>query len=345
MRRLSRRTIFALVLLAVAVFFLVKQPTEKEAKREYVRHEGFAFGTMYHITYASPEGKVLTENIERALAEVDSSLSMFNRESLLYRINAGDTTVRADSMFMKVWRRGMQVSRTTGGAFDMTVAPLVNLWGFGIEERSDVTAAEVDSVRRYVGYEMVSVDGEGRVRKRYPEMKIDASAIAKGFACDVVADTLRAQGCTAYCVEIGGEVSVSGVNAEGGAWRIGINKPVEDSLCMSNELQDVVLMRKGGMATSGNYRNFYEEGGRKFSHTINPKTGYPERRSILSATIVADDCMTADAYATACMVMGVDSAKAICERYSDIKGYIIYDEGGEMRTWKSADFPECVKRR
>lgn len=342
MKRLSRRTIFALVLLAVAVFFLAKQPSGKGKRPDYIRYEGFVFGTTYHITYASPEMDTLSENIDRALAAVDRSLSMFNRESLLYRINANDTSVRADELFMRVWQRGVEVSHTTGGAFDMTVAPLVNLWGFGIEERSDVTEHEVNSVRRYVGYEMITVS-DGRVEKRYPEMKIDASAIAKGFACDVVADTLRAHGCTSYCVEIGGEVAVNGVNPEGGAWRIGINKPVEDSLCMSNELQDIVLMTHGGMATSGNYRNFYEDGGKKFSHTINPATGYPERKSILSATIIADDCMTADAYATACMVMGADSAKALCERYSDLKGYIIYDDNGTTRIWKSPDFPECVK--
>ena len=236
-----------------------------------------------------------------------------------------------------MWKTGQYVSDCTHGAFDMTVAPLVDLWGFGLKNRDVVTDAEVDSVREYVGYELVVLE-DGVIHKAYPEMRIDAGAIAKGYACDVVADTLEAYGCTDFCIEIGGELVVKGLNSKGVNWHIAINKPVEDSLCVNHEIQEVVELTDCGMATSGNYRNFYEMGGKKYSHTIDPRTGYPVNHNLLSATIVAPDCMTADAWATACMVAGLEKAQTWIKNRRDIKGYLIYEENGELKTWKSDDF-------
>ena len=330
---MKKKSLVALFLFALAAFMLFYTPKEDV---EYQHRDGFVFGTVYSVTYANPENKDLSVQINNALKAVDNSLSMFNKESTIAKVNNNQPVV-LDSLFLTVWEVGQEVSRSTDGAFDMTVAPLVDLWGFGLKNREAVTDVAVDSIRQYVGYEMIElVDGE--IRKAYPEIRIDAGAIAKGFACDVVADTLEAYGCTDFCVEIGGELAVKGRNPKGVNWHIAINKPVEDSTCVNSEIQEVVELTNCGMATSGNYRNYYEFGGKKYSHTIDPRTGYPVRHNLLSTTIVASDCITADAWATACMVAGLEKAKEWINNRSDIKGYLIYEENGEIKTWKSADF-------
>lgn len=330
---MNKKTLFTLFFVAVAVFFLCYDfPKDKE----YLHRDGFIFGTVYSVTYSNPENKDLSLQINSALEAVNASLSMFNQESTISKVN-NNQPVELDLLFLTVWKTGQYVSDCTHGAFDMTVAPLVDLWGFGLKNRDVVTDAEVDSVREYVGYELVVLE-DGVIHKAYPEMRIDAGAIAKGYACDVVADTLEAYGCTDFCIEIGGELVVKGLNSKGVNWHIAINKPVEDSLCVNREIQEVVELTDCGMATSGNYRNFYEIDGKKYSHTIDPRTGYPVSHNLLSATIVAPDCMTADAWATACMVAGLEKAQTWIKNRRDIKGYLIYEENGELKTWKSDDF-------
>lgn len=330
---MNKKTLFTLFFVAVAVFFLCYDfPKDKE----YLHRDGFIFGTVYGVTYSNPENKDLSLQINSALEAVNASLSMFNQESTISKVN-NNQPVELDLLFLTVWKTGQYVSDCTHGAFDMTVAPLVDLWGFGLKNRDVVTDAEVDSVREYVGYELVVLE-DGVIHKAYPEMRIDAGAIAKGYACDVVADTLEAYGCTDFCIEIGGELVVKGLNSKGVNWHIAINKPVEDSLCVNREIQEVVELTDCGMATSGNYRNFYEMGGKKYSHTIDPRTGYPVNHNLLSATIVAPDCMTADVWATACMVAGFEKAQTWIKNRRDIKGYLIYEENGELKTWKSDDF-------
>lgn len=330
---MKKKTLFTLFFVAVAVFFLCYDfPKDKE----YLHRDGFIFGTVYSVTYSNPENKDLSLQINNALEAVNASLSMFNPESTISKVN-NNQPVELDLLFLTVWKTGQYVSDCTHGAFDMTVAPLVDLWGFGLKNRDVVTDAEVDSVREYVGYELVVLE-DGVIHKAYPEMRIDAGAIAKGYACDVVADTLEAYGCTDFCIEIGGELVVKGLNSKGVNWHIAINKPVEDSLCVNREIQEVVELTDCGMATSGNYRNFYEIDGKKYSHTIDPRTGYPVSHNLLSATIVAPDCMTADAWATACMVAGFEKTQTWIKNRRDIKGYLIYEENGELKTWKSDDF-------
>ena len=329
---MTKRAILSLLFLAIAVYFICKDFSENRPP-QYLKREGFVFGTVYRVTYSNPEGRDLSVQINNALLAVDNSLSMFNPNSTISKIN-NNQQVELDSLFLKVWTTGQSVSRSTQGHFDMTVAPLVDLWGFGLKNRSVVSDDQVDSIRKYVGYELAVLEGK-TLRKAYPEMRIDAGAIAKGYACDVVADTLRAYGCTDYCIEIGGELAVKGRNPNGALWGIGINRPIEDSTCVKHEIQDVVCLTDCGMATSGNYRNYYELDGKKYSHTINPLTGYPVRHSLLSATIIAPNCMTADAWATACMVVGLEKSKEWINSREDIKGYLIYEENGELKVWKS----------
>ncbi len=287
----------------------------KKHNSQWQNDRGMAFGTIYNIKYQ--HGTNMKLAIENVLLSVDSALSMFNYESTVSKVNRDETAV-LDSMFLTVFNKGMEVSRNTGGYYDITVAPLCNAWGFGFTEKSAMTQEKVDSILQFTGYAKVSICN-GSVTKDDPRCMLDFSSIAKGFACDAVANLLKSEGIANYMIEIGGEVAASGRNDAGDVWLIGINKPDDDRSGMMNGLQAAVRIDNAAVATSGNYRNFYIEDGEKRSHTINPKTGYPVSHALLSATVIASDCMTADAYATAFMAMGTDLAKA----YADTSKAII----------------------
>jgi thiamine biosynthesis lipoprotein len=285
------------------------------AQKEYRQNTNFVFGTIYNITYQSD--KDLQQEIEAELMKVDGEFSMFNPQSTVARINKGDSTVERSEMFSEVYQLAQTVSKETDGAFDITVAPLVNAWGFGFKHEQMPTPEQVDSLLQL-------------------RNQMDFSAIAKGYGCDVVARLLESHGIHNYMVEIGGEVVVSGKNAKGDDWHIGITKPTDDSLSVEGEMQTVLTITDHAMATSGNYRNFYYQGGRKYAHTIDPRTGYPVQHSLLSATVLAENCATADAYATSFMVLGVEGAKAVLARHPELMAYLIYtDEKGQLATWAS----------
>ena len=285
------------------------------AQKEYRQNTNFVFGTIYNITYQSDRD--LQQEIEAELMKVDGEFSMFNPQSTVARINSGDSTVERSEMFNEIYQLAQTVSKETDGAFDITVAPLVNAWGFGFKHEQLPTPEQVDSLLQL-------------------RNQMDFSAIAKGYGCDVVARLLESHGIHNYMVEIGGEFVVSGKNAKGDDWHIGITKPTEDSLNVEGEMQTVLSITDHAMATSGNYRNFYYQGGRKYAHTIDPRTGYPVQHSLLSATVLAENCATADAYATSFMVLGVEGAKAVLARHPELMAYLIYtDEKGQLATWAS----------
>ncbi len=327
------KLLLPLVAVVVAVIMFFDMSATENDGRGFQNNQGLVFGTTYSIIYSNADTVDLLPHIKNAFNAIDESLSMFNNNSVISRVNANDSTVMLDELFLKVFVQGKDIYANTEGAFDMTVAPLVDLWGFGVEERGDIDSSEVMEVMELIGFDKIELEEGKRVVKGNAKMRMDASAIAKGFACDVVADTLKAYGCENYCVEIGGEVVVGGINPDGNKWRIGINKPIQDSLSMVNEIQHIVEFTDGAMATSGNYRNFYVDGkGRMISHTINPKTGFPVEHSLLSATIIADDCLTADALATACMVLGVEQSKKMLEKYPQVRYYFVYvDEKEELK--------------
>ena len=290
--------------------------------------EGAIFGTSYHIKYECAAD--LGEDILQELQRVDASLSVFNRQSTLSRINAG-TLSKADAMVYEVLEKARGVSEATNGAFDVTVMPLVNAWGFGFKHGALPSDAEVDSLRQFVGYGLLELTRDSLVRKKHPQVAIDCGAIAKGYGVDRVARLLRERGVMNYMVEIGGEVVTRGRNPQTKEpWRIGVSKPDEGG---SGELQTVMNLENAALATSGNYHNFYTVNGRKYAHTIDPRTGRPVTHSLLSATVIARDCATADAYATAFMVMGLDSARQIVKADRHLRAFFIYaDEKGQIRT-------------
>lgn len=300
---------------------LILTHSRNEAKPEYRTAQGLVFGTSYHITYLYNAD--LQEDIEKTLALVDNALSMFNPNSTISAVNRSESVFVDDTLFLKVFRRAMEISDLTGGAFDITVAPAVNAWGFGFKHAENIHQATIDSLLEITGYRKIH-ETDGMIVKDDPRIMLDCSAIAKGFGSDMVADMLRSKDINDFMVEIGGEIVLSGQNPKGKLWNIGISKPVEDSLSVSSELQTVIPITDIAMATSGNYRNFYVKDGRKYAHTIDPHTCQPVSHSLLSATVFASDCATADALATSMMVMGLDSAQALLSRHPEIQAYLIY---------------------
>lgn len=317
-----------LVFLIVGTVFIVRQ----QRSTPYQHDKGQVFGTFYHITYQNDTS--LNNDILAELAKVDSALSMFNDKSIISRINRGED-VKTNEMFDTVFNLAENIADNTNGAFDITVAPLVNAWGFGFKTGNPPTKAAIDSLRSIVGYKKVALRNN-RITKTDPRVMLDCSAIAKGYGCDVVAHLLQRHGIENYMVEIGGEVVTHGISEKRLPWKIGVTKPTDDSLAVDKELQTVLNVKNMAMATSGNYRNFYYKNGKKYAHTIDPKTGYPVQHNILSATVFADDCATADAYATSFMVLGLDGAKKILEKHPELCAYLIYsDQKGSNQIWYS----------
>ncbi len=324
--RYIKLAILSVIVIGLALY------VSKQRSVPFQKNTGFVFGTVYNITYESD--KDLQKEIEAELQKVDNSLSPFNPTSVISKINRNEN-VEIDDMFAEVFSLAEKISAETDGAFDITVAPMVNAWGFGFKTGNMPDSRQLDSLRAIVGFHKVALEN-GRVVKKNRRTMLDCSAIAKGYGCDVVARFLQGKGIKNYMVEIGGEIVTCGVNDQRMPWKIGVTKPTDDSLSVNEELQTVLNVTNKAMATSGNYRNFYYKNGKKYAHTIDPKTGCPVQHNILSATVLADDCATADAYATSFMVLGLDKAKKVLEKHPELMAYFIYsDKNGKNAVWFS----------
>lgn len=295
------------------------------SKRDYLYHYdmGEIFATGYHIKYAY--NRSLKEEIVAELNKFDMSLNPFKENSIITKVNRNEP-VELDSFFLEIFRRSEEISRITDGRFDITTSPLINAWGFGFQNMDNVTPEVIDSLKEFVGYEKISLDTGGNIVKTDPRVQINTSAIAKGYACDVIANLLDSYDIEHYMVEIGGEVVAKGVNDKGECWRIGIDKPIDDATGILHDLQEIISLCNKSMATSGNYRNYYVKDGKKYAHTIDPVSGYPSQLDILGATVIADDCMTADAYATAFMVMGMEQSVKVAREIPGLDYYFIYEK-------------------
>ena len=302
----------------IAVLLLVPD----QPKATYHTNQGRVFGTYYAIQYECTND--LHDSIRAAFTDFDASMSMFNPASTISRINSGADSL-VDAYFEQMYRTAEDIWQLSDGAFDITVAPLVNLWGFGLKNRAHVTQEQVDSLLPHIGMQMIAL-ADGCLHKSDPLVQVDAGAIAKGQSCDIIAALLQRNGCKNYLVDIGGEVVAKGNNAQGVAWRIGVTRPVDDASGAINEVQTVLQTTDIALATSGNYRNFYYDGEQKRSHTIDPRTGYPVQHSLLSATVRSSSCMRADALATACMVLGEEDALKMIEADSLSACYLIVGE-------------------
>ncbi len=318
--------IFLLLLIAGTVWIVRFRGTSQLRTAQ-----GGIFGTTYHVKYESPQP--LDAEILAELQRVDASLSVFNPQSVISQINDGRRE-RVDAMLYEVLQKARQVSEATGGAFDITVMPLVNAWGFGFKHgKLPVPDREVDSLRALVGYRRLELTSDSVLHKEDARISIDCGAIAKGYGVDRVARLLRDRGVRNFMVEIGGEVVTKGRNPQtGNPWQIGVSRP-DETRQGEGEVQTVLSLENAALATSGNYHNFYVSDGKKYAHTIDPRTGRPVQHSLLSATVMAHDCATADAYATAFMVLGLDSAMQVVKGTKGLKAYFIYADGqGRLKT-------------
>ncbi len=313
-----------IVLIAIVMSWssLMLTSCAKQNGGEYFRYEGKIFGTTFNIQYQATEN--LNTVVDEVLQKIDNSLSTFNQQSTLARINSGETE-QADEYLVEVYKIAHRVSELSSGGFDITVAPLVNAWGFGVDYAQNFKDIDEDMMN-IIGYEKLTLTDDGRILKAFPQMRIDCSAIAKGYACDKIAQALRDNGVKNLLVEVGGEVVFEGTRSNGKTWQVGINTPKDDPMGMNTEIEDIVTGKKVAIATSGSYRQFYEENGKRYSHTIDPHTGYPVSHNLLSATVIAPTGAEADALATACMVLGVKDAMEMINKLPNTEGYFIVSD-------------------
>ena len=299
----------------------------------WIKISGYTQGTTYNITYNSPDSSIYQEELEHVLKDFDNSLSTYLESSLISRFNQDEPGLEPDNYFLTCFKCAKEVHRSTAGAFDITVAPIVNAWGFGFTEAEEVDSFLIDSLLQYLGMENVGIV-DGMLWKDREGIMLDMNAIAQGYAVDVLCEFLESKGIINYLVEIGGEIRTLGHNSRGTEWKVGIDRPIEGLQIPGVDLQAIVGISDRSLATSGNYRKFYEKDGVKYSHTIDPETGYPVQHGLLSATVLAGDCMRADAYATGFMVMGFEKSREFLLNQSDLDAYLIYnDDEGKYRVW------------
>lgn len=326
-------------LFLIAIFLLSACQTPKS---EYSRVSGFAQGTTYNITYENSTNKDYSQAIDSILKAFDKSLSTYDSTSIISRMNANDNLVEADDWFVDVFNKSAEISAISDGAFDITVGPVVRVWGFGNGPVAKHDTAHIDSLLQFVGMEKVKLDGRKLV-KQMPGVQIDVNAIAQGYSVDVVCDFFDKQGIKNYLVEIGGEVRGKGTNAKDKLWHIGIDRPSDGNLSPGADLQAIIEIDNKALATSGNYRKFFVEDGVKYAHTIDPKTGFPARNTLLSATVVCDDCISADGYATAFMVLGVDKSKELAQKLKGIEVYFVYsNQQGDYEVFFSEGMKKMI---
>ena len=302
--------------------------------------QGNALGTTYHIKVIKSQNSkpVSKQEIDSVIEVINNSLSTYRPNSLISRINKGEI-LKPDQHFIKVFRSAQKIYRETGGLYDPTIGILVNAWGFGPKKKIkniETDSTIVDSLKKFVGYDFLSIDKKGFFKKRYPQVYIDYNSIAKGYAIDCIGEMLARKGYRNYLVEIGGEVLAKGKNIEKKRdWLVAIDNPDRQN---DNKFISKIALTDKAIATSGNYRKYYIDNktGRKYVHTLNPKTGYPVQQHLLSASVIANNCTLADGYATAFMVMGFKKAKKFLQAHPELEAFLVYsDNKGHIKTFKT----------
>lgn len=328
--------------LASLAAVLILLSCQQEAALVENQAVGYAQGTTYQVKYITPKAEDWKPAFDSIFKVIDQSMSTYRGSSLISAINKGDTLVAVDSLFLQVLEKSLEVARETNGLFDPTVGPLVAHWGFGPKDDGKINEGELAEVRKHIGYEKIRQQGN---KVGLPEgFQLDFNAIAQGFTVDVVSSFLQKKGVNRYMVEVGGEVKAKGQNINGQMWRIGIDKPTEE-IDQQNRFQLIVSLKDRALATSGNYRKFWvdDETGLRYAHTIDPLTGRPAKNQLLSVTIIAKSCMDADAYATACMVMGSEKALRFVRSKPGLEGYFISSgENGEWEVKQTKGFADFV---
>ena len=332
----------AIILAIIGIIGIIVVFTIKPERKRWINNSGITWNTEYNIKYCHHTN--LSDSIISVLREVELSVSLFNKKSRITAINENRSDT-LDGYLSRLYDKSVEINRESGGAFDPTVSPLVNLWGFGYEKTGKANRQAVDSILMFVGIDKTRKEGI-RIVKSDGRTTFNFSAIAKGMGCDEVGKMLERNGVTDYIVEIGGEITAKGHNPKGQKWRISIDKPINANDTVIHHSAGIVEITNCGIATSGNYRNYHtDSAGNKVAHTINPRTGMPEQSDVLSATVIAPDCMTADAYATTFMVLGLEKSKKLLDKHPEISAMLITsDNGNSFKIWESGNFPKMRQR-
>jgi len=335
-------------LMVLLFLFACQNESKKPIQNEtYHSIEGQTMGTYYRITYSDSTEQDVLAAVEKSLAELNAELSTYIPSSLISSFNQSKkqefSIPNSARHFISNLNKSAEVFRSSDGAFDPTVAPIVNYWGFGYTGSKPITevdSSKIDSLLLLVGMQKLNWTTRNDsviIRKQIPGIKLDFNAIAPGYAVDELGRVLESMHIYNYLVDIGGEVLARGQNPQGKDWTLGITTPKEGA--EASDIQTTVPLHDQALATSGNYRKYYSVKGVKYSHTINPKTGFPERSKLLSATVIAPDAMTADAYATVCMVLGLEKGLALIESLPNLEAYFIYgDQAGAMKVKYTSKF-------
>lgn len=328
-----RYLLFTLTFLS---FIACNTSSEKKAPNEV---KGYAQGTTYQILYI--DDRNFQRSVDSILIAIDNSLSTYNKRSIITNFNQADSVLEVDAYFIDVFNMAKEVYTTTGGAFNPTVTHLVNAWGFGFKNTEKTDSATIDSLLQFTNFDLITIK-DNIATKQNKNMMLDFNAIAQGYTVDVIADFFDKKNVENYMIEVGGEIIAKGKNAAKKPWRIGIDKPMENQ--EERILEAVIKLENAALATSGNYRKFYEKDGFKYSHTINPTTGYPVTHTLLSATVVTDKCALADAYATAFMVVGLEKSKEILIANPTLEALLIYaNEDGTLSSYSTPNLTETIE--
>lgn len=338
-QRMKRKQLVPIALIFIAasalILFYKPEPIYKEINGE-------AQGTFYNIKYLDVRRRNLQPKIDQQLHKFDLSLSSYNTNSTISKINRNEKNVKLDKLFKTVFNKSEEIYHISDGAFDITVGTLANAWGFGTTERVEVDSSYIDSILNFVGMDKVSIVGNYLV-KEDSSILLNVNAIAQGYSVDVICNFLERKGVTDYLVEIGGELKAKGVNKQDVPWKIGIDKPIDNNMEPGKNLQAIIELNNSSLATSGNYRKFYEENGVKYAHSINPKTGYPELSRLLSVTVLTKECITADGLATAFMVMGLEKTILFLSDHKGLDAYLVYsDDNGSYKTYMTPGMKNAI---
>ena len=311
--------------LVIVFAFLLVSCANKQQK---ITYSGVTQGSYFSITYYDDEGRTFEAEIDSIFKEVDNSVSLWNENSIIRKVNRNEDIV-VDQIFKDNFEWARRASEFSDGAFDATIGPLVEAWGFHYKKELEMTPEMVDSIKQLVDYQKIQIIDD-RVVKANPNMTLDFNAVAQGYTTDMIGNFLEIKGIYNYLVDVGGEILARGMKRNGEQWTIGIEKPAEN-FDSERSVQIKLKLQDKGIVTSGNYRKYIEKDGVRYSHSINPKTGYPVEHNLLSATVIANNASWADCLATICMIVGKEKASKLLENQG-VEAYFIYVENGIIKT-------------
>lgn len=325
---------YILIISALLLFSCKEQPKK-------TNYSGITQGSYFSITYYDESGRTFESEFDSIFDAVENSVSLWDENSIIRKVNRNEDVV-IDKVFRDNFEWAKKASEFSDGAFDATIGPLVAAWGFHYKKEMEMTPAMVDSIRQLVDFKKIEII-DNKIVKAKPNMTLDFNAVAQGYTADLIGTFLEEKGVTNYLVDVGGEIMARGGKPNGENWIIGIEKPSENYDSERN-VQLKITLKDKGIVTSGNYRKYIEKDGVRYSHSIDPKTGYPVPQNLLSATVIADNAAWADCLASICMIVGKDKALQMLEDNADIEGYLIFvDEDGTIKTTSTSGFKEYIK--